>query len=194
MVSSLPAKRGNATRTSKSCSRPAMRAISWNDIARSASFRSSTNPSAWETWRAGCGQSSRKPETLDVPRRALRQDPSYGPVTDHLKVDPVDQIRTAHLGGADGSHRLPQRTDVRSERHDAAQHHGDRSERGDLIGSEQAEHPQKQQREAAGDCRLGNQDDLPASLGDLGKLLEPCFDPRNLVARIVLVHQVQDRY
>src|SRR6476659_139991 len=61
-------------------------------------------------------------------------------VTNHSKVDPADQIRTEHLGGAHGGHRLSQRTDVRSERHDTAQHHGNRSDGGDLTGSEQAEH------------------------------------------------------
>ena len=33
-----------------------------------------------------------------------------------------------------------------------------------------------------------------ASLGDLGKLLELRLDPCNLVARVVLVGQIQDRY
>ena len=56
-------------------------------------------------------------------------------------------------------------------------HHGNRADGGDLIGPEQAEHHGEQQRGAAGDCRLGNQYDLSASLGDLGKLLEPRFDP-----------------
>ena len=104
-------------------------------------------------------------------------NPSHRPVTNHSKVDPADQIRTERLGGADGGHRLSQRTDVRSERHDSAQHCGNRSDGGDLIGSEQAQHHNQQQCDAAGDCRLGNQYDLSASLGDLGKLLEPRFDP-----------------
>src|SRR6267154_2549516 len=59
----------------------------------------------------------------------------HGPVTNHSKVDPADQIRTEHLGGAHSGHRLSQRTDVRSERHDSAYHHGNRSEGSDLIGS-----------------------------------------------------------
>ena len=37
-----------------------------------------------------------------------------------------------------------------------------------------AEHYDEQQCDATGDCHLGN---LSASLGDLGKLLEPRFDP-----------------
>src|ERR1700733_4322095 len=106
------------------------------------------------------------------------------PVTYYPKVDSADQIRTERLGGAHGGHRLLQGTDVRSERHDSAQHHGNRSDRGDLIGPEQAEHHQERQRDAAGDGRLGNHYDLPASLGDLCELLELRFDPRNLVGRV----------
>src|SRR5450631_256508 len=110
-----------------------------------------------------------------VPARASTSN--QFPFTNHSKVDPADQIRTEHLGGADGGHRLSQRTDVRSERHDSAQHHGYRSDGGDLIGSEYAEHHNEQQCDAAGDCRLRNQNNLSASLGDLGKHLEPRFDP-----------------
>ena len=65
-----------------------------------------------------------------------------------------------------------------SERHHFAEHRGDRSEGGDLTGSEQAEHHQEQQRNATGRSPpTGNQDHLPASLGELGKLLEPRLDP-----------------
>ena len=85
-------------------------------------------------------------------------------------------MRTERLGGADGVRRLPQRTDIRSERHDAAQHRGYRAEGDGLIGPEQAEHRHEQQCDAAGDGRLGNQNDLPASLRDFGKLLEPLLD------------------
>jgi hypothetical protein len=58
------------------------------------------------------------------------------PVTNHSKVDSADQIRAERLGGAHCGHRLLQSTDVRSQRHDSAQHHGNRSDRGDLIGPE----------------------------------------------------------
>jgi hypothetical protein len=44
----------------------------------------------------------------------------HSSVTNHSKVDLADQIRSARLGGAHGGHRLLQRTDVRSERHDSA--------------------------------------------------------------------------
>ena len=45
---------------------------------------------------------------------------SWSPVTNHSKVDPVNQIRTKRLGGAHRGHRLLQSTDVRSKRHDSA--------------------------------------------------------------------------
>jgi hypothetical protein len=51
-----------------------------------------------------------------------------------------------------------------------------RSERGDLTGSEQAEHRDEQQSDTAGNRCLGSQNDLPTSFRDLGKLLDPCFD------------------
>src|SRR5882724_2500391 len=71
-----------------------------------------------------------------VPARASASNPLHSPVTNHSEVDPADQIRTEHLGGTHGGHRLSQRTDVRSERHDSAEHYGYRSDGGDLIGSE----------------------------------------------------------
>jgi hypothetical protein len=78
-------------------------------------------------------------EHIFGPGRACLHEQStsnHSPFTNHSKVDPADQFRTEHLGGPDGGHRLSQRTDVRSERHDSAQHHGYRSDGGDLIGSE----------------------------------------------------------
>src|SRR5258708_626437 len=60
----------------------------------------------------------------------------HSPVTNQSKIDPADQIRTKHLSGAHSGHRLSQRTDVRSERHDPTYHHCDRSDGSDLIGSE----------------------------------------------------------
>src|SRR5258708_17552679 len=79
----------------------------------------------------------------------------------------VDQIRTVALGVVDRGHRLPQRTDIRSERHDAAQHRGDRPDREILVESEQAEQHDEQQYAAAADRQLGRQDDLSAAPGDL---------------------------
>jgi hypothetical protein len=55
-----------------------------------------------------------------APARASTSNPLHGPITNHSKVDPADQIRTVRLGGAHGGHRLSQRTDVRSKRHDSA--------------------------------------------------------------------------
>jgi hypothetical protein len=52
--------------------------------------------------------------------QASTSNPFHSPVANHSKVEPADQIRTENLGGAHGSHRLSQRTDVRSERHDSA--------------------------------------------------------------------------
>src|SRR5690242_14502378 len=89
-----------------------------------------------------------------------------GALTDHPKIDPADQIRAERLGGADGVGGLPQRTDIRSERHDAAEHRGNRAEGGDLAGAEHAEQRDDQQYDAAGDRRLGSQNNLPASLRD----------------------------
>src|ERR1700722_10429918 len=77
------------------------------------------------------GSSRILPENEDYPRRiaaaaaadklALRTLLSLCQirflVTNHSKVDPADQIRTARLGGAHCGHRLLQSTDVRSERH-----------------------------------------------------------------------------
>ena len=65
--------------------------------------------------------------------QASASNPFHRPLTHHAKVDRVDQIRTECLVGADGGHRLSQRADVRSERHDAAQHRGNRPDGGDLI-------------------------------------------------------------
>ena len=48
----------------------------------------------------------------------------------------------------------------------------------------------EQQGAAAGDRRFGSQNELPASVGDLRKLLEPRFDPGDLAGRVILVvHQ-----
>ena len=58
-----------------------------------------------------------------------------------------------------------------------SRYHGNRSDRRDRIGSEQAKHRKERQYDPAGDYRLGNQYNLSASLGDLGKLLELRFDP-----------------
>src|SRR5689334_16931993 len=55
-------------------------------------------------------------------------------VRHHVKVQPADHLRTQRFGGADRRSRLLQRREVRSERDDAAQHGGDRSERGGLAG------------------------------------------------------------
>src|SRR5262245_37842145 len=103
------------------------------------------------------------------------------------EIDPADQIGTKPFGSADGGGRLLQRADIRSERHDSAEHGGHRSDGDNLTGSQQAEHRDKQQYGAAGDCRLGKQNDLSAPLGNLGKVLEACFDHCNLFARVVLV-------
>ena len=48
--------------------------------------------------------------------------------------------------------------------------------RASLTGAEQAEHHDEQQCDAAGDRRLGNHNDLSASLRDFGKRLEPLLD------------------
>src|SRR5438128_1638993 len=106
-----------------------------------------------------------------LPLRAGTSTQFHGAIANHSKIDPADQIRTEHLGGADGIRRLPQRTDIRSERYDAAEHRGDRPEGDDLAGPEQAEYHHEQQGCAAGDGRLGSQNDLSASLRDFGKLL-----------------------
>src|SRR5260370_21342387 len=73
------------------------------------------------------------------PAQASTSNPFHSPVTNHSKVDPVDQIRTEHLGGAHDGHRLSQRADVRSERHDAAPHRGNRTHDGVLRFPDDAE-------------------------------------------------------
>ena len=60
-------------------------------------------------------------------------------------------------------------TEIRSERDDPAQHGRYRSERRDLTGSEQAEHREEQQCEAAGDGHgEGDGDDTPAWRSPIG--------------------------
>ena len=112
-----------------------------------------------------------------------------GAVANLAGGDLVDQTGTKHLGIAHGRLGLSQRTDIRSERNNSAQHRSDRSEGCDLTGSEQAQYRHDQQYRAAGNRCLGGQNDLSASLGGLGQLLDPGFDLRNLVDRIVFVHR-----
>src|SRR6478736_5275977 len=95
--------------------------------AASPRRRASSDP----PWEAPAGQDAFP--LLRLCSRGRQQTPADGLLwefTNHSKVDPVDQIRTEHLGGAHGGHRLPQRADVRSERHDAAQHRGNRPDGG----------------------------------------------------------------
>ena len=98
------------------------------------------------------------------------------PAANHAKVDPADQIRTQFFGIADASIGLPQRADIRSKRNDTAEDRSDRPDR-ELIGLEQAEHHEERQCDARGDRDLRDQNDLSASLGDLGELLESRLDP-----------------
>src|ERR1700730_5758811 len=81
-----------------------------------------------EGYENECGDSDEGNGTVNVthdvrprvPARASTSNPFHSPVIKHSKVEPADQIRTEPLGGAHGGHRLSQRTDVRSERHDSA--------------------------------------------------------------------------
>src|SRR5260370_29605345 len=52
------------------------------------------------------------------PAQASTSNPFHSPVTNHSKVDPVDQIRTEHLAGPDGGHLLSQPTAVPTARHE----------------------------------------------------------------------------
>ena len=92
-------------------------------------------------------------------------------IVNQAKADPADQFRTARLGLTDGRLGLPQRADIRSERHDAAKHEGNRSEGRGLAGSEQAEHRDHQQCKTAGDRGLRAENDPARALGALGELL-----------------------
>ena len=92
------------------------------------------------------------------------------------KIDPADQLRTKFLGVHDGCLGLLQGADIRSQRHDPAQHHGDRAECGDLIGAEQAENRHEHEGGATGEDRFGSQNELPAPLSGHGEFLEPGFE------------------
>src|SRR5882757_6620216 len=63
---------------------------------------------------------ARPPPSHQLDRRIVNQ----------AKLDAADQPRTARLGGGDRGLGLPQRTDIRSERHDAAEHQRNRPEGG----------------------------------------------------------------
>ena len=105
------------------------------------------------------------------------------------KTHPTNQFRPDGLGITDRPFGLLQRAEVRSERHNTPQYQSNRSERGDLTGPEKAKDDDEQQGETAGDRDLGRQNELPASLSNLGKGLDPLFDVGDFVGVIVVGHR-----
>src|ERR1700722_18770646 len=97
-------------------------------------------------------------------------------VMNQPKTHPADQLRAHGLGIANISLGLAQRAYIGSEGDDPAQHQSNRSERRRQTRPEKAKDHNEQQRETAGDRNLGRQNKLPASLGNLGKRLDPRFD------------------
>jgi len=105
------------------------------------------------------------------------------------KTHSANQLCPDSLGITDRFFGLLQRSEVRSKRHNTPQHQGDRSEGCDLTGPEKAKDDDEQQRETAGDRNLGRQNEFPASLGNLGKRLDPIFDVGDFVGIIVVSHR-----
>ena len=79
------------------------------------------------------------------------------------KVDRTDQPRPVRFRRADRALDLPQRADIGAERHDAAEHQRNRSERCDLTGADQAENGDQQQRSPAADRDLRTENELSAA-------------------------------
>jgi hypothetical protein len=97
-------------------------------------------------------------------------------VMNQPKTHPADQVASNCLGVANVGLGLAQRAYIGSEGHDPTQHQRNRSERRRQTNSEQAKYRDEQQDRTTPDRDLGRQNELSASLGNLGQRLDPRFD------------------